>query len=514
LNPRHILKTFSSVSLLLLFSKLITFLRDPIIAKFYGASSYSDSFFIAYNISNFIFAPITVIAMVGFIPVLGKLVNKNDETKINEFVSKILQLFIGGTLLILIIGILFISKIIAVFAPGLDIKTFDLVKYSALLLLPSSLLLVLSALLTSIFYLYNSFVLPNVIKIISGSVTIILIIFLLPYLKIFSVPFATLLGCIIQFVLTYMFFLKITKIKIVITKEKILNAEIKNSLRLSLTLIINTILFSSLTYIFIYFSSYLSKGTYSLISYATKIFQIPMDVFILGFTTVIYPIISKTKSENDKAKFLQEIQFGFDFGVLFLIPLSFMLYLFSSDLIKIIYFRGAFILNSVSYTTKLLNIFSIGIIGIGMLEYLTRVYYVLDFKRNTIIAYSIIIISDVILSFIIVPVMEAEGLVLSYSISLLLGSNFLLLVLHYSHKLVLINYKLLFYCFLSSVLSSCFVIYLRNFFTDITQKIGILNNLITFFFLGLVFVTSYLLILKLLKVNYIVKFFHNYLRPS
>jgi len=87
----NLLKPLISVSLMTLISRILGFVRDILIASIFGASMFTDAFFISFKIPNLlrrIFSDGTFSQ--AFIPVLMEYKSDKNEKNIKNFLSSIL----------------------------------------------------------------------------------------------------------------------------------------------------------------------------------------------------------------------------------------------------------------------------------------------------------------------------------------------------------------------------------------------------------------------------------------
>ena len=115
----NLLKALATVSGMTLLSRILGFVRDFVIARTFGAGMMTDAFFIAFKLPNLLRRLFAEGAFSqAFVPILGEYRNKrgDDETRrLIDHVATLLCLIVTG---VTMIGILAVSVVVYIAAPG------------------------------------------------------------------------------------------------------------------------------------------------------------------------------------------------------------------------------------------------------------------------------------------------------------------------------------------------------------------------------------------------------------
>ena len=118
IKSESIIKSSSHFGITTLISRISGFIRDILFANYFGASSSTDAFFVAFKIPNFfriLFAEGAFSQ--AFVPVLQEYrLNKSDL--LTDFVQNILGNLFIALLIITLLGMYFSAELAYVFAPG------------------------------------------------------------------------------------------------------------------------------------------------------------------------------------------------------------------------------------------------------------------------------------------------------------------------------------------------------------------------------------------------------------
>lgn len=160
---KRIIKATATVGGMTMISRVLGFVRDVIIARYFGASMGADAFFVAFKIPNFfrrLFAEGAFSQ--AFVPVLAEAKEKRGHEAVKHLVNAI-SFRLGGILLLLTaFGVFGSSLWMMVFAPGFmdNPEKFNLAADMLAITFPYLLLISLVAFSSAIMNTYNQFAVP------------------------------------------------------------------------------------------------------------------------------------------------------------------------------------------------------------------------------------------------------------------------------------------------------------------------------------------------------------------
>ena len=429
-KTQSLLKAAWIIAFVTIISKLIGFLRDIVIANFYGAGMVSDAYFYAYQIPA-----ISIILLGGIggpfhsavVSVFSKMI-PNLEEKAPENVNKLFNTFLTSSFLVfLVLGVL-------VFAFSDIIMKIIIANGSPQLIhLASMHLKIMAPVLTvggvvGIYYgiliVYKEFLIPNISPILM-SVAIIAVISLVRNDNSGIVlAAATTLGALCQFVY------QLPKLKSLGFKFKpnldvFNNLQYKNILELLFPAILSSTVGQVYIYVDMFFASQLQEGAWSAIGYANRLFQFPVGVLVTAFLVPLFPIFSKLVGEKD----YDNIRYYFNKGVGLLnfvaFPILILIILLSTNAIQLIFQRGAFNEVATMMVSEALCYLSVSIIFYVFRDSITRVFYAFnDSKTPFLVALSSIVIKF-ILNMMFVKQLGIGGITLSTSFVTLINGFWL-----------------------------------------------------------------------------------------
>ena len=199
-------KSTLSISLITLVSRVSGLIREMLFAAYFGASSQTDAFFVAFRIPNLLRRLFAEGALSqAFIPVLSEVKTKKGESECQLLSLKILTVLLCLLLSIVVLGIIFADYIVFAMSAGFqgDEATNYLSVNLTRLMFPYILFISLSALISGIQNTFSEFKLPAFIPVILNVAFIASIVLLAPVLDepIYCLAIAVITGGIAQLTL-------------------------------------------------------------------------------------------------------------------------------------------------------------------------------------------------------------------------------------------------------------------------------------------------------------------------
>lgn len=374
----NLLKSLTTVSIITLFSRLLGFIRDSLIAKIFGAGVYSDSFFIAFKLPNLlrrIFAEGAFSQ--AFTPILAEYKNKRSKKDTKNFIASTLGILIIILSIIVLLGIVFSSFIISIIAPGFVNTDFKLKLTSKILKMtfPYILLISLSSLASSILNIWKNFFVPAVTPILL-NLSMILLIIIFPKLlepSILILAWAVLIGGLLQIFYQLIYLKKINMLIIphfknfdkgVLRVFKKMGTAIIGVAATQISLLINSA-----------FSSFLITGSITWIYYADRLMELPIGMFGIALTIVLLPALTDSFNQNNEQEYNQLMDIGLRLCFLLIIPSSLILGFLSKTLLISLFQYGAFTYFDVLMTQINIIIYSVGLIFLIIYKVLAIGFY-------------------------------------------------------------------------------------------------------------------------------------------
>jgi len=475
-------KTAVIIMFITIFSKIFGFLRDIVLSYFYGASSISDVYLVALAVPTLIFSFIGTGIATGYIPMFSKIVQGEGAEEGNKYTNNLINTILAICTVLIILGLMFTSQIVKVFASGFTGETLRLaVKFTRISLIGmyfSGIMYVF----TGYLQIKGSYYIPALIGFPLNFFTI-LSIYLSYKTDIMVLAVGSVIAIAFQLILLVPFvYKKGYKYRFIFN---IRNEYIIKMAYIALPVIIGVSVDQINTIVDKTIASGIAVGGISALNYASKLNWFIQGLFVTSLSTVMYPIISKMAAERDMVGLKKSVAEAVSSVSLLIIPAAFGFMIFAEPITTLLFGRGAFDAAAIEMTSTALFFYSIGMIGVGLREIISKAFYSLQDTKTPMINATIAMFLNIILNLILSRYMGIGGLALATSISALFCTG--LLIISFRKKVGPLGLKSLSITALKILFASSIMsILAKTVFTYLTLKLSEESSLLLGIGIGVV----------------------------
>lgn len=453
----------------------ITYFKDVVLSYFFGTTSTSDAFITAITIPTLIFSFFGSTISAGYIPIYNSILKEEDETKAKKFSTNLMSMLMILFSIIWILIIIFAKQVVFVLASGFTGETLDKTIYFTRVVSGVLLLSVPGAVMCAYLHLKGTFW-AVAFRAIPFNLVIIIFIFIASKYSYNWLVYGFVIASIIQllvlvpsainkkFPFSFKIDLKDDNVKrFILMVAPIFFAIAVND--------INQIVDKTM-------ASNLGEGAISALNYAQKFNTLVSTLLVTSITTVMFPVFSRLASQNETKELNDKVIESLNWLVILVLPATFGLMFFSEDIVRLAYGRGAFDEQSILLTAGALTFYSLGMIGFGFRQTLTRVFYALNRYKiplyNSIVA--AILNVGFNLYFFYFTDMGISGLALGASISGISSTLFLLIQLKRIQKTLDLKPFLItsIKVFIASIIMTTIGLITINSLSNVSQKLALL----------------------------------------
>lgn len=454
-EKRKIAKAAGIMSLATLISRILGYVKDMILARFFGATGTADTFFVAFRIPNLLrelFAEGSMSS--AFIPVLTEYQTKHGAKEAQRLVRIIfafIMVFVG---IICLLGILFAPAIVTALAPGFVNmpEKFSLTVLLTRLMFPFLLFISLAALAMGALNVKRIFFVPALAPAML-NITVIATVFALAMRMqqpIIAVAIGVVLGGFIQFAFQIPSFYK---------NEYTLNPAFNfqhPGLKKMTLLIIPATMGMAVAQINIFVStilaSYLPEGSITCLYYSMRLIQFPIGIFGVAMGMAVLPTLSAHAVKGDYDMLRED--FSFALRVLFFIAVPAMAGLIAlrEPIVNILFQHGKFDYAATIGTAEALLFYSIGIWSVVGVRVITSGFYSMQDTRTPVKVAVIALAANIVFSLILMKPLKHGGLALANSLASWV--NFALLFVFLWKKLKQVDTKRILQSFMKIIFAS------------------------------------------------------------
>lgn len=422
----RLFRIIGAVTLINIFARVFSFVREIVIAGQYGTSYQADAIISAYTLPNFFYLVIGGAFTTAFISIYH---SKNyDKQRYSRTVFTLLTIVSG---LVVIGSLLFAQDLMRVMVNEDIEASVQLTTILFYWMMPSTIFLILSTFISGILNVHDEFKSSSVGVLLYNLLFLIIAVVLSLVYGPIGYGIGALFAAVGMFIYLWREMKRTTPIRLSLSYHKQTGAK-------EVWLLALPILFGGATMQFYFVihrvvSAQLGEGAISSVNYASKLTSFPQAILMTAVTTVIYPLLSKKLKENQE----QEVHRLFRKGLLMIfaliLPATLVAYWLAEPIIQLIYGYGKFKALSIAQTVPLFQVFAGSMFFLAANTFITRFYYA---QGNSIapVLFSLITVFGINLG-VIWMLIETQGAVaIAYGTLISAAINFVLLYLYYHWK--------------------------------------------------------------------------------
>lgn len=375
----NLLKSLAAVSSMTMFSRVLGFARDAIVARVFGAGMATDAFFVAFKLPNLlrrIFAEGAFSQ--AFVPILAEYKSKQGEDATRVFVSYVSGLLTLALALVTVTGMVAAPWVVLATSPGwfkTDPAKFELTTQLLRITFPYILLISLASLVGAILNTWNRFSVPAFAPTLLNISMIVFALFAAPYFNppVLALAWAVTVGGVLQLMYQLP---HLKKIGMLVLPR--INLRDAGALRVvkqmgpaifgvsvsQVSLIINTI-----------FASFLVSGSVSWMYYADRLMEFPSGVLGVALGTILLPSLSKSFASGNHDEYGRLMDWGLRLCFLLALPSAVALGILAKPLTVSLFQYGEFTAFDALMTQRALVAYSIGLMGLIVVKVLAPGFY-------------------------------------------------------------------------------------------------------------------------------------------
>ncbi|PRO65337.1 murein biosynthesis integral membrane protein MurJ [Alkalicoccus urumqiensis] len=408
-------KTVVLMMLLTIVSKVIGFLRDVTLAYFYGTSGVSDAYLISLTVPVVLFGMVAKGVSTGYIPMISRLETEKGPQAVVRFTNNLIWMLLLGSTVLIGAAWIFAEPLVLVFASGFTGETLELAVYFTRVTLVGIYFTIFIRILSAYLNYQQLFAVPNLLGIPMSLIVITSIVLSAEFDMPELLAYGFVAALFVQWLILLGFsFAKKFKWKLVLDPK---DPELRKMAVLALPVILGSSVQQINKLVDRTLASQVTVGGISALNYAHTLTNFVHGVFVISITTVMFPSISKQAAGGKKKSFRSTIEQGFLGTAMLTIPASAAVLVLAEPIVRLLFDRGAFDAEAVTLTSGAFFFYALGMTGTGLRVVLSQSFYALQDTRTPMINAAIAMGVNIVLNFLLAPVMGISGLALATSIS-------------------------------------------------------------------------------------------------
>ena len=413
-----LIRTTALVTVVIILSKMFGLMRDVITAGYFGTGVENDAYASAYTLFYFPVLLFNSCITATIVPLFVEEREKYSLRHSNHFASNALNLFILAALIISAVMYAFAEPIVNLIyrfdAEGIALT----VKLTRIMMLGLA-FNVASIVISSLLNAMEKFMAAQLTGFPLSVAVIVSVVAFSGRCGIEAVAWGVFAASVLQVVVLIPFLLGWFRYEPVIDlKDKRFHRLLKLAGPAVLSMgisEINHLIDRSL-------ASGLPVGSISAMNYAYKLITFLLGVLMVPLTTIMFSRMSKQAADDNQQGVLASLRRSIVLISLVALPIVAIAMVLSNDVVKMIYMRGNFTLESVLLTGSVLLFYLIGVPSFGMRDYLNRTFHAIQDTKTPFAVACLTVCLNIILNLILRRFMGARGLALATSLSSYVGS--------------------------------------------------------------------------------------------
>ncbi|OWW18593.1 murein biosynthesis integral membrane protein MurJ [Noviherbaspirillum denitrificans] len=425
-------KTLATVSGMTMLSRVTGLLRELLIARAFGASAYTDAFFVAFRIPNLLRRLFAEGAFSqAFVPILAEYKNQKGEAATKDLTDHVATVLIWALLLTCLVGIIGAPVIVYFIATGLksDPTAFNSAVIMTRIMFPYIGFMAFVALAGGILNTWRQFRVPAFTPVLLNLSFIAASLLVAPHMEqpVYALAFAVVVGGILQVAVQVPALRKIGMLPRVgiNVKAALADAGVRRVLKQMVPAILAVSVAQISVIINTNIASRLENGSVSWLSYADRLMEFPTALLGVALGTILLPSLSKAHTEGDHEEYASLLDWGLRLTFLLALPSAVGLLTLSEPLTTTLFHYGKFDVESVVMTGRALIAYGVGLIGLIVVKILAPGFYAKQDIRTPVKIGIGVLVATQLMNYAFVPWIEHAGLALSVGVGACLNAAFL-----------------------------------------------------------------------------------------
>lgn len=410
-------------------SRVLGFVRDMVIARYFGAGVGTDAFFVAFKIPNFLRRLFAEGAFSqAFVPVLSEYRTQRSHEAVRELVGSVSGTL--GTVLfgVTVLGILAAPVFILIFAPGFvaNASKQALAVEMLRLTFPYLFFISLTALAGGVLNTFGRFGVPAFTPVFLNLSLIGAVIWLAPRMAhpVVALAWGVLIAGVVQllFQLPYLIGLRV----LAPPRARFRDAGVRRILRLMLPALFGVSVTQINLLVDTLIASFLATGSISWLYYSDRLVEFPLGVFGIALATVILPHLSREHAGENPQAFSDTVDWALRWVLLIGVPATAGLAVLAGPLLTTLFQYNAFSDHDAVMATRSLMAYSVGLCGFILVKVLASGYYSRQDTRTPVRIGVVAMVSNIVLNLSLVWSLAHAGLALATSLAAFVNAGLLL----------------------------------------------------------------------------------------
>ncbi|MCR4622259.1 MAG: murein biosynthesis integral membrane protein MurJ [Clostridiales bacterium] len=420
-NSSSLLSSTLSVTLIILFSKAVGFVREMIMAAYFGADIVTDSYNAAYSL---FYLPVLLFSSCitsTLVPQYIRCAQDKGINRANRFASNALTAFSIAGLILSILMFALSDPLVRLVYPGFDPMAHkDAVTFTRIML-PALVFFTAGLVLSSLLNAREKYVAAQLTGLPLSVAEITLAVLLSKKYGIVTQAWGVILAGFLQIIVLVPFLGGLKLRPYLNHKDKYLKKVFLLALPAVLSMAVNELNHMVDRML----ASGLNGGDISSMSYAFKLIMFMMGVLVVPLTTVSFSKLSRSSAKSDPESVIPMIRSSISMLLMWVLPIVIIAGIQHIHIIRFAYGRGHFLTDqtrdNVHITGLIFLCYVAGVPFFGLRDLTNRVYHAFEDTKTPMVIATASVVLNILLNLLLRKLMGVYGLALATVFAAMFG---------------------------------------------------------------------------------------------
>ena len=169
----------------------------------------------------------------------------------------------------------------------------------------------------------------------------------------------------------------------------------------------------------------LNDQAVSVLNWATRVMELPIGVFAVAISTVVFPLIARHAARSDWVQLGKDYHKGLRLVLVVNVPAAVGLALLSEPIVRLLFQRGEFHASDTALMTPVLAVYALGLPFLSFTSVALRGFYALKDTATPVRAAALSFVANLVLSVVLMHWFSTVGLALASNLAVLVQAWFL-----------------------------------------------------------------------------------------
>ena len=304
-----------------LVSRVLGLVREMLTAALFGATRQLDAFFVAYTLANLSRQLLAEGALsASFVPVFSRTLASDGRDSAKRLADEALTILIFGCSAVVAAGIILSPFLVNIMAPGFAPEERAVAVTLTRMMFPFLMLVSVGALAMGVLNSLGSFFIPAIAPALSNLAYIIFLLATKSHLSVWNLAFAVLTGGAFHMLLQ-VYWCSRLKFTLRPRRPSLGDPQLRSMMALFLPYAAGLSLNQLNPVISRMLGSFLDGGSISVLTYADRVLQLPLGLFVIAISQAVLPVLSR-QDPNDTASFCDFVRGAMRFNLFVVLPVA------------------------------------------------------------------------------------------------------------------------------------------------------------------------------------------------